>query len=169
MGFVSLDKFAEMARADFDHEKFNGVFSLIKNPDFGDSVILGKPSTFMNASGEFVRPLMDYFKIDVSDLLVVYDDMALAPGTIRLRPAGSSGSHKGMQSIIDNLKSNAFPRIRVGIGEPPHGGADWVLGKPKGEERELLEQATDQAALAIRDYLLHGLSYAMNHYNQKGA
>ena len=119
-GFSALDEFAEMCRADFDHEKFHGVFAMVKDPSFPEPFILAKPKTYMNASGEFVRPLMDYFKIDVADLMVVYDDMALAPGKLRLRPAGSSGSHKGMQSIINHLHSDAFPRIRIGIGEPPH-------------------------------------------------
>ncbi len=165
MGFAALDEFAEMCRADFDHEKFHGVFAVVKDPSFPEPFILAKPETYMNASGEFVRPLMDYFKIDVADLMVVYDDMALAPGKLRLRPAGSSGSHKGMQSIINYLHSDSFPRIRIGIGEPPHSGADWVLGKPNGEEKEAIEEGISKAAKAIRDALLKGFSYSMNHYN----
>lgn len=165
MGFAAVDAFAEMVRADFDKDKFNGVFSIVKNGEFPEPFILAKPQTFMNLSGDFVRPLMDFFKIGVDDLIVVYDDMALAPGKLRLRPSGSSGSHNGMKSIITNLHSEAFPRIRIGIGEPPHSGADWVLSKPSGDEKIAIEEGIEKAAKAIRDALLKGFPYAMNHYN----
>lgn len=166
MGFMAVDQFAEMCRADFDHSKFNGVYAIVKDPAFPDSLIIAKPETFMNLSGDFVRPLMEYYKIEPSDLVVVYDDMALPPGKIRLRPSGSSGSHNGMRSIIANLKTEAFPRIRIGIGEPPHTGADWVLGKPSGEEKTLIDSGIENAAKAIRDALQKGFTYAMNHYNK---
>ena len=165
MGFEAVERFAEMCRTDFDHSKFNGVFGIVKDPSFPEPFIIAKPETYMNASGEFVRPLMDYFKIDTADLVVVYDDMALEPGKLRLRPGGSSGSHKGMQSIINHLRSDAFPRIRIGIGEPKHTGVDWVLGKPSGEEKLLIDASLDKASKAIRDALLKGFPYAMNHYN----
>lgn len=166
VGFDVLDLFADMCRAEFDKSGFKGSYCLVNNPSLPDKVILLKPQTFMNLSGEAVQPLMAFYKIDVGDLLVVYDDMALPPGSLRLRPSGSSGSHKGMQNIIDRLSSEKIKRIRVGIGEPPHGGADYVLSKPSGEEKNLLEQAKQEAALAIRDYLLHDFPYAMNAHNQ---
>lgn len=166
MGFMALDKFAEMCKVDFDHQKFNGIYAIVKDPSFPESLLIAKPETFMNLSGDFVRPLMDYYKIAPADLIVVYDDMALPPGKIRLRPAGSSGSHNGMRSIIASIKSEAFPRIRIGIGEPPHSGVDWVLGKPSGEEKTLVEEGIENAAKAIRDALQKGFTYAMNHYNR---
>lgn len=166
VGFDVLDLFADMCRVEFDKSGFKGSYCLVNNPSLPDKVILLKPQTFMNLSGEAVQPLMAFYKIDVDDLLVVYDDMALPPGSIRLRPSGSSGSHKGMQNIIDRLGSEKIKRIRVGIGEPPHGGADYVLSKPSGEEKRLLELAKQEAALAIRDYLLHGFPFAMNAHNQ---
>ena len=166
MGFLAADRFAEMCKADFDHHKFNGVYSIVKNPSFKETVIIGKPETYMNASGDFVRPLMDYYKIEPKDLIVVYDDMALPPGKLRLRPSGSSGSHNGMRSIIGVLCTEAFPRIRIGIGEPPHSGVDWVLGKPCGEEKAQIEEGIDLASKAIRDALIEGFPYAMNHYNR---
>ena len=166
VGFDVLDLFADMCRVEFDKSGFKGSYCLVNNPSLPDKVILLKPQTFMNLSGEAVQPLMAFYKIDVSDLLVVYDDMALPPGSLRLRPSGSSGSHKGMQNIIDRLSSEKIKRIRVGIGEPPRGGADYVLSKPSGEEKNLLEQAKQEAALAIRDYLLHDFPYAMNAHNQ---
>ena len=166
VGFDVLDLFADMCRVEFDKSGFKGSYCLVNNPSLPDKVILLKPQTFMNLSGEAVQPLMAFYKIDADDLLVVYDDMALPPGSIRLRPSGSSGSHKGMQNIIDRLGNEKIKRIRVGIGEPPHGGADYVLSKPSGEEKRLLELAKQEAALAIRDYLLHGFPFAMNAHNQ---
>ncbi len=165
MGFRVLDLLAETCQADFDHEKFKGVFAIVKNPNFDETFLLAKPETFMNLSGEFIRPLMDYFKIQKEDLVVVYDDMALPVGTIRLRPFGSSGSHNGMKSIIQNLGSDQFKRIRIGIGEPPHSGVDWVLTKPSKEEEPLVEEALEKAKKALLDYLRHDWQYAMNHNN----
>ena len=166
MGFLAVTKFAEMCKVDFDHSKFNGVFAIVKDPAFPETIIIGKPETFMNLSGDFVRPLMEYYKIEPKDLLVVYDDMALPPGKLRLRPSGSSGSHNGMKSIINNLHTEDFPRLRIGIGEPPHTGVDWVLGKPEGEDKEKIEDGIENASKAIRDALQKGFPYAMNHYNQ---
>ena len=163
-GFDALDFIAGRWNAPTPRVKFEGL--LAQTAVNGHKVILLKPQTFMNLSGEAVQPLMAFYKIGVDDLLVVYDDMALPPGSIRLRPSGSSGSHKGMQNIIDRLGSEKIKRIRVGIGEPPHGGADYVLSKPSGEEKRLLELAKQEAGLAIRDYLLHGFPFAMNAHNQ---
>ncbi|MCR5490961.1 MAG: aminoacyl-tRNA hydrolase [Bacilli bacterium] len=167
MGFMAVDKFAEMAKADFDRNMFKGTYAICKNPAFDDTIIILKPETLMNLSGECVQQMMHYFKIETEDVIVVYDDMALEPGKIRLRPFGSSGGQKGMQNIIDNVGTDQIKRIRVGIGEPPHGGVDWVLGKPSGEDLEKLNEATSNAARAIRDALLKGWSFAMNHYNGK--
>ncbi len=165
MGFMVLDRFAEMAGVDFDHSQFKGVYGICRRPEFGEPVILAKPETFMNLSGEFIRPLMDYFKIPEENLIVVYDDMAIPEGKIRLRPSGSSGAHNGMRNIIQHLGNEDFKRIRIGIGEPTSTGIDWVLTKPSKESAPLIEEAIDQASKAIRDALLHGFEYAMNHYN----
>lgn len=165
MGYDAIDEFAEMVGADFDRNKFNGDFSIVKDDRFPDDFILAKPLTFMNLSGEFVRPLMDYFKIPVEDVLVIYDDMALKPGNIRLRPGGSHAGHNGIKNIIQMTGTEQIKRIRVGIGEPLHTGVDWVLWKASGEEADALKEGCHKAALALRDYLLHGFEYAMNHYN----
>lgn len=167
MGFMAVDAFADMAGVDVDREMFRGVYGIGKNPNFPEPFLLAKPYTLMNLSGEFVRPFMDYFKIPVEDLLVVYDDMALAPGAIRLRPSGSSGSHKGMQSIINHLGTDKIKRIRIGIGEPPHNGADWVLSRPSGEGLDKTNAAIERASKAIRDYLRKDFASVMNVYNQK--
>lgn len=168
MGYMTLDRFADMANGSFDRSNFKGVYGIIKNRDFSEDIIIAKPETFMNLSGEFVRPLADYFKIPVEDIIVVYDDMALPEGTIRLRESGSSGGHKGIQNIIENFKSPAIKRIRIGIGEPVHTGVDWVLSKPTGESKAKIDTAIDNATKAIRDCLLHGFPYAMSIYNGQG-
>lgn len=166
MGYEAVERFAELAGGDFDRSGFGGVYGLIKNPAFPETVIVAKPETYMNLSGEFVRQISDYFKIAAEDVIVVYDDMAIAEGKIRLRPGGSSGSHKGIQNIIDNLKTSEIKRIRIGIGEPAHSGVDWVLTKPSGPSKEAIAQAQELAAKALRDCLLHDWAYAMNAYNR---
>jgi PTH1 family peptidyl-tRNA hydrolase len=166
MGFKTLDKFADICSASFDREGFNGLYGIVRNPALPEPVIIVKPQTFMNLSGDCVRPLADYFKIGRDDIVVVYDDMALPEGTIRLRENGSSGGHKGMQSIIERYGSDAIRRLRIGIGEPErHNSIDYVLGKPKGDSLAKLEEATDRAAKALRDVLLRGFPYAMSVYN----
>jgi Peptidyl-tRNA hydrolase len=110
--------------------------------------------------------LADYFKIGIEDIIVVYDDMALPEGALRLRENGSSGGHKGMQNIIQHYGSDQIKRIRIGIGEPEHHNSiDYVLGKPQNASLSKLEEATDEAAKALRDILLRGFPYAMSIYN----
>ena len=165
MGFMALDKFADMVSADFDRHDFKGSYTVVRHPSFPEPFILAKPETFMNLSGEFVRPLADYYRIEVEDILIVYDDMAIEEGSIRLRLSGSCGSHNGMRNIIEMFKTEEIKRLRIGIGEPTYSGIDYVLSKPTGESLQKAEEATDLAAKAIRDYLLHDFNYAMNHYN----
>lgn len=165
MGFMVLDEFAEMLSVDIDKEGFKGQYALVKDPRFPEPFLLLKPTTFMNLSGEAVRSIVDFYKIDIDDIVVVYDDMAIPEGKIRLRPFGSSGSHNGMKNIIAHLGSERFKRIRIGIGEPAHSGVDHVLTKPTGEALEQIKAAIHQGALALRDYLLHDFAFAMNHYN----
>ena len=168
MGFVTLDKFAEMANGSFDHSDFKGQYGIIKNPLFSEPILILKPQTFMNLSGTSVRPLADFYKLTPSDIVVVYDDMAIEEGSIRLRLDGSSGGHKGMQNIIDMFSSNQFRRIRVGIGEPPSkDSVNYVLGKPKGDSYDTLDFATDNAAKALRDIAMDDSNFSkiMSKYN----
>lgn len=168
MGFVTLDKFAEMANGSFDHSDFKGEYGIIKNPLFSEPIIILKPQTYMNLSGTSVRPLADFYKLTPDDIVVVYDDMAIEEGSIRLRLDGSSGGHKGMQNIIDMFSSNKFRRIRVGIGEPPSkDSVNYVLGKPKGDSYEALDFATDNAAKALRDIAMDDSNFSkiMSKYN----
>ena len=165
-GFRAIDKFAEMADVDFNHEDFKGVYAKFKLDD--EDIILFKPMTYMNLSGEAVQLIVHFYKINIDDILVLYDDMAIVPGEIRLRLKGSSGGQKGIQNIIDNLNTSEIKRIRIGIGEPKDNAIDFVLGKPFGDEKIALDNAIEKAALAIREYLLRGFQTAMSKFNGNG-
>lgn len=134
----------------------------------GRSVMLAKPQTFMNLSGEAVEPLVRYHRLALEDLLVVYDDLDLPAGTLRVRPAGSAGGHKGMQSIILHVGSQEFPRVRLGIGRPPAPltAAEYVLQAPEAEELALYEDLARRAADAVRTWVLEGTTASMNKYNK---
>lgn len=134
----------------------------------GEKVLLAKPQTFMNASGQAVAPLLNWYKLSPAGLLVVYDDLDLPPGVMRIRPKGGSGGHRGMASIIEHLGSKEFPRLRVGIGKPaPNQGdtVDWVLGKFGPEDREKIEAVIDRAVDALQAFVAEGINQAMNKYN----
>ena len=132
MGFDTVDLFAELAKIDIDKEAFKGLVG--RGKVFEEDIYLLKPQTFMNLSGESVREIVNYFKIDIEDVIIIFDDMALEPGKIRLRASGSSGGHKGMQNIIDKLGTEEIKRIRIGIGESTDDTIDYVLSKPLKEE-----------------------------------
>lgn len=163
MGFMAIDLFSEIAQIDIDKEVFSGLLG--RGKVFDEDVILFKPTTYMNLSGTAVSQLVHYFKIDVNDIIVVFDDMALTPGNIRLRINGSSGGQKGMQNIIDQLGTKEIKRIRVGIGEPNGDVVDYVLGKPTKDEAPLIEEAIVNAANAIKEALKSGFDKAMNRFN----
>ncbi len=134
----------------------------------GREVLLVKPQTYMNLSGEAVRPLADFYKIPPERILVVSDEIALAPGRIRLRPGGSAGGHNGLKSIIQHLGTDRFPRLRLGVGAPPHADwdmADWVLGTFHGEDANLMREAAKKAADALECCVRDGIDTAMNRYN----
>ncbi len=163
MGFDVIDLFSELAQIDIDKESFKGLVG--RGKVFDEDVFLLKPQTFMNLSGESVREIVSYFKIKIEDIIVIYDDMAIAPGRIRLRPSGSSGGHNGIQNIIDNLGTKDIKRIRVGIGEPTYNSIDYVLSKPSKEERVLIDEAIVDATNALKDILKDNFDKAMTKYN----
>lgn len=131
------------------------------------SVVLAKPMTFMNASGKSVKKLIDYFEIPLCSVCIVYDDLNLDLGVLRLRPSGSAGGHNGIQSIIDYLDSQNFPRLRIGIGRPPDDVVwkDYVLSKFSELDREVIDKSIKRAADAIEIFLIEGIQTAMNQYN----
>ena len=163
MGFMAVDLFSDMAKIDVDKEVFSGLLG--RGKVFDEDILVFKPTTFMNLSGTAVSQVVHYFKIEKEDIIVVYDDMAIAPGNIRLRLNGSSGGHKGMQNIIEQLGTSDIKRIRVGIGEPTYDTVDFVLSKPLKEEKELIDGAIENAANAIKEALKSGFDRAMNRFN----
>ena len=163
MGFEVVDLLADLAKIDVDKEVFHGLLG--RGRIFNEDVMLFKPTTYMNLSGTAVREVVNYFKFDISEIIVVCDDMALPPGVIRLRMKGSSGGQKGLQNIIDNLSSEEFKRIRVGIGEPEYDAIDYVLGKPLREERVLIDEAISEAVEAIKEAIRSGFDRAMSKFN----
>ena len=166
-GFRVIDAFADAAGVDIDKEQFHGVYGRFKYN--GEDILLFKPMTMMNLSGTAVQEISHYFKIDIENIGVIFDDMAIEPGVLRLRPDGSSGGQKGMQNIIDNLGTDKIKRIRVGIGEPQYDSIDWVLGKPAGDDKVKIDEAIDRATKAIREYLIHNFENAMSKYNGGGS
>ena len=136
----------------------------------GHEVLLVKPQTYMNLSGEAVRPLADFYKLPAERILVVSDEIALAPGRLRLRPGGSAGGHNGLKSIIQHLGTDQFPRLRLGVGAPPHPDydmADWVLGSFHGDDVKLMREAAERGADAVECCVRDGIDKAMNHFNSK--
>ncbi|MDP9380025.1 MAG: aminoacyl-tRNA hydrolase [Chloroflexota bacterium] len=131
-------------------------------------VLLAKPQTYMNNSGQSIASIMRFYKLPVEDLLVVYDDLDLAFGRIRIRPDGSAGGHNGVRSLIQSLNAQDFPRVRVGIGRPSHGGGiSYVLGRWTQEERQGLSSVVSDAADAVEAVLNDGLVAAMNRFNSR--
>jgi len=165
VGFMVADALAEKLEIPLKRVKFKAQIGNGKLE--GIPIIIAKPLTFMNKSGEAVAPLVRYFKVPLERLLVIHDDMDLPLGTLRMRPSGGSAGHNGMLSIFDKLGTNAIPRLRVGIGRPPGrmDPADYVLQDfPKGDE-ELLKMVIAQACEAALAFITNGLEKAMNTYN----
>jgi PTH1 family peptidyl-tRNA hydrolase len=136
----------------------------------GQKVLLAKPVTYMNLSGESVRALVAYYKVDVSrELIVISDDVSMPVGQLRIRKKGSSGGHNGLKSIIEQLGRDDFIRLRIGVGEKPEGYdlADYVLGHFNIRERNVMKEAAHQAAAAVRTILESGVDRTMNQFNKK--
>lgn len=164
MGFLVLDEMAERHQIKINRIKHKALIG--EGRIGGEKVLLVKPQTYMNLSGESLREVMNYYDVPITNLVVVYDDLDIETGSLRIRKKGSSGSHNGMKSIIYQLQSDQFPRVRVGIGET--GGLDrkdFVTGRVTGGEAETLAGAIRKAAEAIDCLLEEGIDIAMNRYN----
>lgn len=133
----------------------------------GEKVILAMPQTYMNLSGESVRELMDYYKCDLSDLIVIYDDISLDVGKLRIRAKGSAGGHNGIKNIIAQLSTQEFTRIKIGVGEKPAKMdlADYVLGRFSKEEQPIIRESADRARAAVAEIITHDVASAMNKFN----
>ena len=133
----------------------------------GHGLLLMEPQTYMNLSGEAVGEAARFYKVPAEHVIVVSDEMALPPGSLRIRQSGSAGGHNGLKSIIAHLGTDAFPRIRLGIGEPEHEPVDWVLGRFQGADAEAVEKACESAAQAIKCYIPEGPERAMSKFNRR--
>lgn len=168
VGFDVIDKLADRYNISVEGRKSRAFVG--KGIIEGQKVLLVKPQTFMNLSGESIRGLVDYYKIDPeTELLVVYDDVSLDVGQLRIRKKGSAGGHNGIKNIIAQLDTQVFARIKVGVGEKPKGYdlADYVLGHFSKAEREMMEEGYDKAIEAIKLFLNDEMDQAMNLYNRK--
>ena len=168
VGFEVIDALARKYNIDVDTKKHRAYIG--KGMIEGQKVILAKPQTYMNLSGESVRSLLDYYKVDEEqELLVIYDDISLDVGQLRIRKKGSAGGHNGIKSIISHLGHDAFLRIKIGVGEKPRGYdlADYVLGHFSKEEQEQMEEGYEHAVCAVKEIVTGNIEAAMNEYNRK--
>lgn len=167
VGFVAVDRLSEAWGIPVNSFKWNADVG--EGHIRGEKVILCKPQTFMNRSGLAVRPAVDYFNLDIEDLVIVYDDLDLPPGKIRLRLKGSAGGHNGMKSVIQHLGTDHFKRIRIGIGRPesPHPVTDYVLRPFAKDEEESVADALDRVVAAINCWTESTFLEAMNRYNSE--
>lgn len=163
VGFDVIDLLAEKNNISLNRIKFKGVYGegYIK----GEKVILLKPQTYMNLSGESVREISNFFKIDNEKIIIIYDDISLEPGKLRIRGKGSAGGHNGIKSIIAQLSTDVFPRIKVGVGQPKVDLVNHVLGKFSKEDREKVEKTIVAVSNAVNCIVEQDVEEAMNKYN----
>lgn len=165
MGFKAIDAMASEFGIDVNRAKFKG---LIGEGRIGsEKVILLKPQTYMNLSGQSVREIMNFYKIPEENLIVIYDDFDLPIGSIRVRKSGGPGTHNGMKSVVQELGSRKFPRVRVGIGSSDGSTIQFVIGKVGKGEQQILNEAAEAAASAAADIIRIGIENAMNIHNTR--
>lgn len=165
MGFKAIDAMASEFGIDVNRAKFKG---LIGEGRIGsEKVILLKPQTYMNLSGQSVREIMNFYKIPEENLIVIYDDFDLPIGSIRVRKSGGPGTHNGMKSVVQELGSRKFPRVRVGIGSSDGSTIQFVIGKVGKDEQQILNEAAEAAASAAADIIRIGIENAMNIHNTR--
>ncbi len=163
VGFEVIDALARRASIAMTTEKFSAFFG--DGVLAGEKVVLLKPTTFMNRSGRSVLAAGRFYKLDISELLVISDDLALPVGRIRMRAEGSSGNHKGLADIINRLGTNEFCRLRVGIGESIGQTTDYVLGRFSQDEETIMARAHQWAADAVESWIQNGVESTMSRYN----
>lgn len=164
IGFMLVDRLAAKLGAGAFRDKFSGTFVRVSSPD----VVLLKPLTFMNLSGECVQQAMTFFKVDLADVIVVHDELDLAFGDNRIKLGGGTAGHNGLKSMLQNCGGDGFVRMRMGIGRPRSGEvAGYVLSDFSSEERAELPDVLDQAALGIETIFAKGVKAAMNSFNTR--
>ncbi|MCP8618174.1 aminoacyl-tRNA hydrolase [Salirhabdus salicampi] len=165
IGFMVIDELAKRHGWELNKTKFHAHYAIEQLN--GEKVILVKPMTYMNLSGEAVRPLMEFYDLDVVDIVVIYDDLDLPPGKIRLRQKGGHGGHNGIRNIIDQLNTKQFNRVRVGIGRPetPMPVPNYVLGKFSDEQMPQVKESIQRSADACEHWLHKSFLEVMNDFN----
>lgn len=167
-GFMAADAMAEKQNVRIDRARFKALTATCRIG--GEQVMLMKPQTFMNLSGEAVREAVNFYKIPADHVIVVSDEIALPIGKLRIRKKGSAGGHNGLKNIIANLGTEEFPRMRLGVGAPPHPEfemVDWVLSSFRGQDLEDMKASAAKAADAAECYIREGADRAMNKFNTK--
>ena len=167
VGFIAADQIAEKRGFKIDRLRFQSLTGEVMIA--GKKVLFLKPSTFMNLSGQAVVEAMNFYKIPIEKVIVIHDDVTLAPGRLRIRQKGSDGGHNGLKNIIYLSGKNTFPRVKIGVGDKPHPDydmADWVLGVPNADDRKLIEEAILKINDAIELIVKGDLNEAMNRYNR---
>lgn len=165
IGFMVIDSLGRDLGVSVDKSQHKALVGQTKIGQ--EKVILAKPQTYMNLSGQSVVALMNWYKLTPQDILVITDDMDLQPGQLRIRKNGSAGGQNGLKNIIELLGTQEVTRMKVGIGRPEHGAVNHVLGKITGSEAELIGPAISTAAEAVKVWVLEGTTSAMNKFNQK--
>lgn len=165
MGFNVINKIANQYKIEVTKKKFQGLYGT-GNIE-GEKVILLKPQTFMNLSGKSIQEILNFYKLTTEQLIVIFDDIDVEPGIIRLRKAGGAGTHNGMKSVIQELNTKEFKRVRVGIGMPQNKEhlIEYVIGAIPEEDKEKLEQGVNLAKDAVIEILKNGIDIAMNKFN----
>ena len=165
-GFITADIIAKEVGAKLNRVKFNALTATIKLG--GEQVLILKPQTYMNLSGNPVKQAMRFYKLTLNNVVVISDDVSLPAGKLRIRRRGSAGGHNGLKDIIAKCGGEDFPRIRIGVGAPPHEDyemADWVLSKLSVEDRKLISNTSLKAAAALEMIIMRGVDAAMAEYN----
>ncbi len=165
MGFDCVNKISENNNIQINKKKFNSLYGIGKIDN--NQVILVKPQTYMNLSGEAVKAFKDYFKIEDNNIIIIYDDIDIIPGKIRIRANGSAGTHNGIKSVVHEINSTNFLRVRIGVGLPEHQGdlINYILRHISDNEYEELKVGIERASKATEDIIKNNVSYAMNKYN----
>lgn len=167
MGFDVINKIATKYNIKVEKKGFNSLYGtgIIEN----EKVILCKPQTYMNLSGEAIIQFVNYYKIDPKNVIIIYDDIDIEPGVVKLRKKGGAGSHNGMKSVVENLKTTEFPHVRIGTGKPliKSDLINYVIGKVSDENYEILLKGINIGLEAVEEILKNGIDKAMNYINSK--
>lgn len=165
MGFKVINKIANTYKIEMNRTKFNAIYGQGIIQD--QKVILVKPQTYMNLSGQAVHEFVNFYKINPENLIVLYDDVDIEKGIVKIRKKGGPGTHNGMKSVTQEIGTQEFPRIRIGIGAPMYKNdmINYVIGAIPEEDKKQLEQGIETASKAVEEILKHGIDMAMNRYN----